>query len=87
MKIEKKDFQSFDEEKAFNALIEMFSDAMYDKLIKKKNQGYNGWCEKENFQNLLTGFRSHLEKDYTNENLIDIAIYSMLIWNLENGDY
>ena len=87
MKIEKKDFQSFDEEKAFNALIEMFSDAMYDKLIKKKNQGYNGWCEQGNFNNLLIGFRSHLKKDYINENLIDIAIYSMLIWNLEKGDY
>jgi len=65
--------------------IAEFNSAMMDKGLKKMKQGYFGWDDPANEHLLVDGLVKHFTKSMSPENLIDIALYCMFLWNLRKG--
>lgn len=67
--------------------VTRFSKAMFNKLERKYVDGFIGWDREENTLNILAKLNEHCEKQFSNptdENLVDIANLSMMLWNLRD---
>lgn len=62
-----------------------FNFEMVTKTLKKAQEGYFGWNDPANEHLLVEGLIKHLDKPMSPENLIDVAIYCMFLWNLRKG--
>jgi RNA-directed DNA polymerase len=53
----------------------------HEKLLEKRLAGYYGWnndCTIEHLEDLL---RKHIEKPWTDRNIVDMANFCMMLWN------
>lgn len=69
--------------------VTRFSKAMFEKLERKYVEGWTGWDKSENAFNILAKLDEHYHKQLsapTDENLVDIANLSMMLWNLTNKE-
>ena len=58
--------------------------AMLEKFYKKEAEGYDKWYEQPSWEMLVDGLLQHVgEKEFSADNLIDIALYCLFLWNLE----
>ena len=61
-----------------------FRVAMLKKFHKKESEGYTGWDKQPSWNDLVSGLFEHVgEKQFDEDNLIDIALYCLFLWNLE----
>lgn len=61
-----------------------FRVAMLKKFHKKEAQGWTGWDEQPSWKMLIDSLQTHInDKEFTQDNLIDIALLCMFLWNLE----
>lgn len=72
------------EQEAYIRLVNIFSNKMKDKFIHKMKAGYGGWELSENKEFIERLLHENVKKGFTNENLIDIANYAAMLYNL-NG--
>ena len=62
-----------------------FRKAMIDKFHKKETNGWTGWDEQRLWKTLVDELHIHaLGKELDTDNLIDIALLAMFLWNLES---
>ena len=64
----------------------LFSFKCGDKLEKKEKQGWAGWNNPENEPNLKFKLLQHFEKEWTQENLVDISNFCLFLWNLKEEE-
>ena len=61
-----------------------FRVALLEKFDKKEIDGFTGWDEQTSWGMLVDGLFKHVEeKELSPDNLIDIALYCLFLWNLE----
>ena len=73
---------TFSEIKAFEKAVKEFSKEMNRKFFKKALQGYRGWDDEKNFptEGLIKALKEHAQKD----DMIDIAVFALMIWNRQD---
>ena len=59
-----------------------FNHACIKKLEAKQKEGYSGWDEPKNKDNLESLFKEHTNRPLTQRNLVDIANFCMFLWNI-----
>lgn len=64
-------------------MVEKVASQMKEKLFKKAiKDGYSGWNDPEQFSEVDSGFKHHLEKGITDpNNVIDIMNFLAMIYN------
>ena len=66
------------EEKALNALVDAFAEAMTAKLLEKCRRGSGGWDDPEwSVHDIVGRIREHIEKG----DVIDVANFCAFLWN------
>ena len=66
---------------AITAMVDSAKKAMFEKLIKKHNQGWHGWDDPDNLPILKNRLAEHIMKDFTPDNMIDIMNLAAMIRN------
>lgn len=69
------------DERADEVGVERLAKEMTQKLLEKRLAGYYGWnndCTVEHLEGLL---KKHIEKPWTDRNLVDMANFCMMLWN------
>lgn len=59
-----------------------FNYACIKKLEAKQKQGYYGWDNPINKENLESLFKEHTNRPLTQRNLVDISNFCNFLWNL-----
>ncbi len=59
--------------------VDLFSKAMKLKMLKKANQGWKGWDDKDFLPIAKERLKEHLEKG----DMVDVANFAMMVWYLE----
>lgn len=61
-----------------------FRKAMLNKFHKKEAERWIGWDEQHSWALLVDKLLAHVgEKEFSSDNLIDIALLCVFLWNLE----
>ena len=63
--------------------VQNFSGAMMNKLLKKQSEGYQGWDRPECREVLEEKLLAHVKRGLEGENLVDIANFCMMLWQME----
>ena len=70
------------EKEALANLMSVFSEEVFEKIMKKFDSGYRGWDQNENIEKL----KERLANNINNNDWIDVAAVSMFLWNIEQPD-
>lgn len=83
-----------DEQRAIFEAVDVFAEAMKEKLAKKERDGWEGWDEPGNEAGLKESMVDHIlercicgglrlrVKTFSSPNLVDIANFCMFLWNI-----
>ena len=69
--------------KKLRIAVDLFSDAMKDKLEKKVNKGFRGWDDPLFKTQIISGLRKHILKDLKSgktRQMVDVANLAMMLW-------
>ena len=67
-------------------LVDRFAAEMKAKLLKKANDGWYGWDEKENIEQFSEDLLDHADlqspNGYADVDYVDVANFAAFLWNL-----
>lgn len=70
------------EKQALSAMVDAAARAMKNKLHQKRDNGaYSGWDDEELLPDLKQSLIKHIEKGFSEENMIDVMNLAAMIWN------
>lgn len=70
------------EQEALANLMNVFSDKMFEKIMKKFQDGYSGWDNPISLEIV----KEKLVNNINAKDWIDVAVLSMFLWNLSQPD-
>ena len=72
------------ESEALANLMNVFSEAMFSKVIAKMQQGYHGWDKKDPM--IIELLKNRLADNVNRGDWVDVANVSMFLWNMQQSD-
>ena len=72
------------EQEALANLMNLFTEAMFEKIMNKMRSGYGGWDSRS--PEVVESIKSKLAENINDGDWVDVANLAMMLWNIQQPD-